>query len=310
MFQSYTKLIPKRVLITGGSGLIGSRLTGLLLSKGIEVVHLGRRERKGQIPVFTWDIEKGLFDLRALAGVDAIVHLAGAGIADKPWTARRKQEILESRTQSTALLHKTLRDNPHQVTTVVCASAIGYYGFGGSEETFEESSRPGKDFLAEVVKAWEAEAEKISELGIRLVKIRIGIVLSAEGGALKEMAKPVKWNVGAPLGKGTQMMSWIHIDDLCRMFLFALENQAIDGVYNGVSPEPVSNRELTYAVAAALGKKIWLPPVPGFALKLLLGEMADLVLKGSRVSAKKIISAGFDFRFKDIEAAVKDLLRS
>lgn len=302
-------MIPKRVLITGGSGMIGSRLTQILLAQGSEVVHIGRNERKGTVPAFTWNIENGYFDVRALSGVEAIVHLAGAGIADKPWTKKRKQEILESRTHSTALLYRTLKQNTHQVKTVMCASAIGYYGFGGSEEVFDENSRAGNDFLAEVVKAWETEADKIAELGLRIVKIRIGIVLSAQGGALKEIARPVRWGLASVLGKGTQMMSWIHIDDLCRMFVFALEKESLRGVYNGVSPHPVSNRELTHAVAGALGRKIWLPPVPGFALRLLLGEMADLVLKGSHVSAQKILDAGFSFQFPDIQPAVKDLLK-
>ncbi len=301
-------MVPKRVLITGGSGLIGSHLTRVLLAQGYEVVHIGRKERKDGVPAFTWNIEQEYFDVRALSGVETIIHLAGAGIADKPWTKKRKQEIRESRTRSTALLYKTLKNNPHQVNAVICASAIGYYGFGGHDEVLDENSTPGSDFLAEVVKAWEAEADKIAELGLRVVKIRIGIVLSAGGGALKQISKPVRWGVGAPLGKGTQMMSWIHIEDLCQMFLFAIENESVQGVYNGVSPHPVSNRELTYAIAEAHGRKIWLPPVPEFVLRLLLGEMADLVLKGSLVSARKIMDAGFSFRFPEIRQAVKNLL--
>lgn len=302
-------MIPKRVLITGGSGLIGSHLTRLFLKKGYQVVHVGRSQRKDKVPVFTWNIEKQILDERALEGVDAIVHLAGAGIADKPWTKRRKQEILGSRTRSTSLLFKALKEYPNQVKVIICASAIGYYGFGGSNKIFDENSRAGDDFLANVVKAWEAEADKIQALGIRTVKIRIGIVLTAEGGALKEIAKPIQWGLGAPLGNGTQMMSWVHIEDLCRMFLFALENENMQGVFNGVSPDPVTNRELTKAVAQALGKKLWLPPVPGFMLKLLLGEKANLVLKGSRVSAHKIMNAGFTFQFPEIRKAVNDLLK-
>jgi uncharacterized protein (TIGR01777 family) len=305
-----TKLIPKHVLITGGSGLIGSRLTAMLREGGASVAHLSRSTNGNRsIPVYKWNVRAGTIDLQALQNTEAIVHLAGAGIADKPWTPRRKQEILESRTLSTALLYRTLKEHPHKVKTVVCASAIGIYGFEGSEEVFTEDHHAGNDFLASVVKAWEAEANKFEDLGVRLVKIRIGVVLSTEGGALKELMRPIKWGLGAPLGKGTQYISWIHIDDLCRLFLFALENEQMQGVFNGVSPNPVTNREFTYTVARALNKKVWLPPVPAFVLRMLLGEMADLVLKGSRVSAQKVLQQGFKFHYPQIEEAVHSLLR-
>lgn len=275
----------------------------------MEVCHLSRSAKPGKVPAYAWDVRAGKIDHQALQGTDAIVHLAGAGIADKPWTSRRKQEILESRTRSTALLFDTLRHRPHQIKTVVCASAIGYYGFGGDEEIFTETHPAAKDFLASVVRAWEAEADKFQDLGIRLVKIRIGIVLSEKGGALKEMAKPMRWGLGASLAGGNQYMSWIHINDLCRMFKYTLENDSLQGVYNGVSPNPVTNKAFTRAVALALNKKIWLPSVPQLVLRLLLGEMADLVVKGSRVSADKILQAGFRFEFTDIQQAVNDLLR-
>lgn len=279
------------------------------MASGVEVCHLSRKAKPGTVPAYAWDVRSGKIDHQALEGTNAIVHLAGAGIAEKPWTKARKQEILESRTRSTALLYDAMRYRPHQVKTVVCASAIGYYGFGGDEEIFTEAHPAAKDFLASVVRAWEAEADKFQGLGIRLVKIRIGIVLSQQGGALKEMAKPVRWGLGAPLAGGNQYMSWIHITDLCRMFKYALENDALQGVYNGVSPNPVTNKAFTRAVAAALNKKIWLPPVPQLVLRLLLGEMADLVVKGSRVSADRILQAGFRFEFADLQQAVNDLLR-
>ncbi len=258
--------------------------------------------------MYSWNVQTGVMDPRALEGVDALVHLAGAGIADRPWTKRRKQEILESRTRSTALLVSALQKMPHQVKTVICASAIGYYGFGGDAEIFTEEHPPANDFLASVVTAWETEADRFKNLGVRLVKMRIGIVLSAQGGALKEMMRPVKWGLGAPLGNGNQYMSWIHINDLCRMFLWALEQEKLQGVFNAVSPNPVTNREFTRAVARALYKKIWLPPVPEVVIRLLLGEMADLVLKGSRVSAQKVLQHGFRFEYPEIQQAVNNLL--
>jgi uncharacterized protein (TIGR01777 family) len=302
-------LIPKRILITGASGLVGAALTTQLLKEGHQVAHLGRTRRTGRVPSYVWDVEKGFIENGALDGVDAIIHLAGAGIADKPWTTKRKQEILESRTRSSALLHSYLKDATHQVKVFVSASAIGYYGFGGSDEVFTEESKPGSGFLAEVVKAWEGKVDKIDELNIRTVKVRIGIVLSAEGGALKEIAQPVRWGVGAPLGTGKQFMSWIHIEDLCRMFIHAVENESMHGAYNAVTPTPATNREITKAIARALKRPLLLPTVPGFVLKLMLGEMADLVLYGSKVSSEKIQQSGFTYTYADLDKAISSFYK-
>ena len=296
---------PKKVLITGASGLVGNRLTLLLLEQGYGVVHLSRTAKQGKVPSYRWDVSSGVIDEKAFDGVDALIHLAGAGIADKPWTAKRKQEILESRTRSSALLYQLLKRIPHQVKAFVSASAIGYYGFGGSDEVFTESSEPGSDFLANVVKAWEHEVDRIQELGIRTVKIRIGIVFSDKGGALKEIAKPVCWGVGAPLGNGKQPMSWIHIDDLCAMFKYAVENENMSGAYNGVAPQWSTNRQVTKAIAKALHRPLLLPPVPSFVLKLMLGEMANLVLLGSKVSAEKIQKTGFCFKYEQVDEAIQ-----
>lgn len=297
---------PKTILITGASGLIGTRLTKMLEQNGHHVRHLSRTKKDNSVSSFTWDIEKKHIDKGVFDSVDAVIHLTGAGIADKPWTAKRKQQILESRTNSTALLFDTLKATQHTVHTFISASAIGYYGFG--DGIFSEDSEPGNDFLADVVRRWEAQADKIQSLSIRTVKIRTGIVLSKDGGALKEITKPVRFGVGAVLGTGKQHMSWIHIDDLSQMFMYALMNDKINGAYNAVSPTWTTNEELTKGIARVLKKPLWLPPVPGFVLKILLGEMADLVLKGSKISSDKIQQAGFKFKFPLLEGALENLL--
>jgi uncharacterized protein (TIGR01777 family) len=298
-----------KILITGGTGLVGSRLTEMLLNKGFEVSHIGRTKKAGRVPSFVWDIKQKKFDAQALKGVNTVVHLAGAGVADKRWTTARKKEILGSRIESTKLLFETLKTTSNEVNTVVAASAIGYYGFGMGEETVEEDSKPGTDFLAQVTKQWEAQVDKIGTLGIRMVKLRIGIVLSEKGGALAEMAKPIKLGAGAALGSGKQYLSWIHLDDLCEMFIKAIAAENMNGAYNAVGTGWVTNQEMTKAIAHILKKPLLLPSVPGFVLKIILGEMADMVLNGSKVSSKKIQKTGFSFQYTSLDDALKNLLQ-
>lgn len=297
-----------KILITGASGLVGSRLTEMLLAKGHQVSHLGRSKQTGNVPSFVWDIENKSLDIEALNGVDTIINLAGAGIADKRWTAQRKKEILESRKYSTQLLFETLKNQKHSVKTLVGASAIGYYGFGMGDEVFTEESRAGNDFLARVTKQWEEETDLISSLGVRIVKLRIGIVLSEKGGALVEMAKPIRLGVGSPLGTGKQYLSWIHIDDLCAMFIKSTEDEKMQGAYNATR-DWLSNADLTKAIAHVLTKPLWLPNVPNFVMKIILGEMADMVLNGSKVSSEKIQKAGFQFKYDELEGALRNLLQ-
>lgn len=299
----------KNVLITGASGLVGTRLTAMLVQKDYQISHLCRSSSKGPIPTFQWDVNAGTIENGALDEVDTIVHLAGAGIADKRWSASRKKEILESRTKSSELLFQNLKQNNHKVKTFVSASAIGIYGEGGPEQTFTEEDQPADDFLADVVKQWEDSVSKMESLGIRVIKIRIGILLSEKGGALAEMVKPIKWGVGSPLGSGKQLISWIHIDDVCRIFMKAIEDESMAGAYNAVSPNAVTNKEMTEAIAKVLDKPLWAPHVPGFVLRLILGKMSDLVLKGSKVSSEKIQSSNFDFQFLDLKEALEDLLK-
>jgi uncharacterized protein (TIGR01777 family) len=247
-------------------------------------------------------------DREALQSTDAIIHLAGAGIADKPWSQARKLEIVESRVKSTRLLYEQLRMGNHQVQVLVSASAIGIYQTGDHDILIAEDGRYGKDFLSDVICKWEEAVDQIATLGIRVVKIRIGMVLSDKGGALKEMMKPVNLYAGAPFGSGEQIMSWIHLDDLCSIFIKALEDEAMQGVYNGVAPNPVTNRDFTKQLATVLRKPLILPAIPAFVMKIILGEMADMILKGARISSRKIQQAGFQFKFTKLEDALKNLL--
>lgn len=296
-----------RILITGASGLVGTRLTQLLLESGHEVSHLGRSRKSGSIPSFVWDVNAGTIDPGALKGIDAVVHLAGAGIADERWSKKRKREILESRTKSTALIVRKINKGDNTVSVLVSGSATGYYGMTPDSREFTEGDKPGTDFLADVVTAWEYEADQLDKKK-RLVKIRTGVVLSKDDGALNEIAKPVRFGFGAPLGSGNQIVSWIHLDDLCKIFIKAVEDKSMQGAYNATTGA-VTNRALTKAIAKTLHKPLWFPAVPGFALKLFLGEMADLVLLGNHVTSDKIRKAGFSFTFDTLEKALADLLR-
>ncbi len=298
----------KKILITGASGLVGSRLTERLVQKGYQVSHLGRTKKRSEwAESFVWDVDKGELDTKALEGVDVIIHLAGAGVADTRWSEKRKKEILESRTKSSALLYETLKKENHSVRAVVSASAIGYYGFCLDERVFTEESRPGSDYLAQVTTHWEKEVDSLSSLDIRVVKLRIGIVLSEKGGALAEMAKPIRFAIGVALGSGKQYLSWIHIDDLCAMFLKAAEDEQMRGAYNAVC-DWVTNEALTKSIAKVLNKPLWLPPVPSFVMRIILGEMAEIVVNGSKVSSEKIRNAGFVFQHPELNGALNELL--
>jgi hypothetical protein len=296
----------KKILITGASGLIGASLTNQLQTLNHSVVHLGRRKKEGKVASFVWDVTKNQIDQEALTSIDTIVHLAGASVGDKRWTASWKKEILDSRVQSTKILFDSLKKNKNSVKTFISASAIGYYGFEG-DSVFTEDSPPGNDFLAQVTKQWEEEVDKISSLGIRVVKIRIGIVLSEKGGALEKIVQPIKFGVGSPLGSGQQYLSWIHLDDLCHIFIKAIEDETMNGAYNA-SANWATNAEMTRVIAEMLNKPLLLPNAPSFALRIILGEMADIVLNGSKVSSSKIKEAGFSFLFSDLNKALKNLL--
>lgn len=301
----------EKILITGGTGLVGKKLTRLLTQSGYSVGILTRGESRAEnnIQYYNWDIKEKTIDKKAFENVSYIINLVGAGVADEKWTEKRKSVILKSRTESTKLLYDQVKANNIQLQGFVSASAIGIYGnFEGSELKTEESPK-GDDFLAEVVKAWETEANQFISLGIRTALMRIGVVLASSGGALEKIAQPIRFGIGTPLGCGDQYMSWVHIDDLCNMFLWAIQNDQVQGSFNAVNPNPVTNKEFTKAVAKILKKPLWLPNVPSFVLKLMLGEMSSIVLGGSRISHQKLKDHGFSHQYDQLSHALESLLK-
>lgn len=305
-----TSDVIKNVLITGGSGLIGQSLTRKLLSEGFNVGWLSRRALNNEkIKSFTWDIRNSKLDSESIEWSDAIIHLAGANVAGGRWTRERKKEILDSRINSTQLLYEKIRISESKPSVFISASAVGYYGSDTGEIKIDEDSLAGKDFLAEVVSKWEDEIDKISDLGLRVVKNRIGIVLSVDGGALEPMMRTTRFGIASPLGSGKQYMSWIHINDLVNLFIIEIQDKNFRGTYNAVAPNPVTNRAFTKSLAKAMNKPTILPNVPPFVLKLLFGEMSTIVLGGNRVSSKRLKETDFTFSFPNLDTALKDLLK-
>ena len=297
-----------KVLIAGGSGLIGQALTDFLLEKNIEVVWLVRnRTTYKNVSVFLWNPKNKTVDASAFDNTDAIINLAGAGIADKPWTAARKKEITESRTEAAATLFKFLSEQKHNVKTVINAAAIGIYGKLNGKYLTEDLIYNGDDFLSESCIAWESAAHQFEQLNMRTVILRIGIVLTTKGGALKEMLMPFKFKTAATFTEGQMQTSWIHISDLCSIFEFALRNK-ISGVFNATAPQPVSNKELIAAISK-IEKPLLKIAVPLFILKLMLGERTEMILQSVHASSAKIESAGFRFQFDNINQAIENILK-
>ncbi len=296
----------KSILLTGGTGLIGKNLTKQLLAKGYRVSHLSREPGKDpHVKTFLWDIHKGEIDADCIDGVDIVIHLAGAGIADKRWTEERKKELIDSRTKSIGLIYHLLRTKKHQVHSIISASAIGYYSDRG-DELMTETSPPSNDFMAKCCIEWEAAVDEGKQLNLRIVKFRTGVVLD-NGGALAKLAMPIKLYVGSPLGSGKQWIPWIHWLDVVDMYMYAIENETFTGTYNMAAPNPVTNKQLTRAVAKQLHKPLWAPKIPAFLLKLLMGEMSTIVLGSTKVSARKIEDAGFKFKYPEITLALKEI---
>ncbi|QBJ85635.1 TIGR01777 family protein [Chryseobacterium gleum] len=296
------------VLITGAGGMIAKELAKKI-GQDYEIRFLTRHRK--QENEYEWDIKKGTVDETAFDNVSHIIHLAGANISEKRWTPERKRELISSRVDSAELLRAILRKNKIKLKSFISASGINFYGTKTSEKIDVETDPPGNDFLSEVVVLWERAADdfKEQELAERVVKIRTAVVLSEKDGALKKMVPPIQYYIGSPLGNGKQYMPWIHIEDICSIYEFALKNSAIEGAYNAVSPQHATNKELTKKIAKVLGKPLWMPNVPGFVLKLIFGELASAILEGSRASSQKILDAGFHFKFPDLEKALRDLLK-
>lgn len=295
----------KNILVAGGSGLVGRRLQTMLQKKGYQVRILTRSPKAPT--EFAWDPSRNFIDPQALENIDAVINLAGAGIADKPWTAARKKELIDSRVQSAAVLEKALRSVSKPVNSYISASAIGIYGNSGERLMKETDAPVDTSFMVDCCQQWETAAGRITSLGIRTVLLRIGIVLTPEGGALAEVARPVRFGVGAYFGDGLAWWSWIHLDDLCNMIVWSLENEQASGVYNAVAPHPVRGKELVKAVAHAMKRTAIPVPAPAFVLRAVLGEMSAVILNSNLVSAEKVAAAGFRFKFPEVQGALGDL---
>jgi len=291
------------ILITGGTGMVGKLLAEKLTDKKYTVRVLTRSPKKEN--EFAWDISNNFIDEDVFLNLDYIIHLAGAGIADKRWTPKRKQEIIDSRTKSTGLIFQKIKELDIQLKGVISASAVGYYGAITSNKKFTESDSPAKDFLGNVCHLWEKSVLDFEEIGIPTTIFRIGIVLSNKGGALEKMKTPII----TPIASGKQYLPWIHIDDLTNMFVYSIEKK-LKGMYNAVAPEEQTSYSFSKLLAKKT-KKLFLPiGVPTFLLKLIFGEMSIILTTGSRVSSKKIVENGFTFKYKNLEKSLDHLFKS
>lgn len=301
------------VIITGGTGLIGIALTSLLTTKGYKVIVLSRKKRqaKENVSYAVWDLKRSYIDPEAIRQADHIIHLAGAGVADKRWTKKRKQEIKDSRVDSGKLIVKALTEIENKVRTVVSASGMGWYGPDKKGKgAFVETDLPADDFLGTTCKVWEESILPVTELGKRLVILRTGIVFSNKGGAFIEFLKPLKAGVATILGSGNQVVSWIHIDDICRLYFSAIEMQHLNGIYNATAPETITNKHLMLKMGKARRRPFIPIHIPEFAMKIVLGEMSIEVLKSATIDDSKIRNAGFNFIYPTVDAAINDLVRT
>ncbi|MCZ4693399.1 TIGR01777 family protein [Ancylomarina euxinus] len=299
-----------QVLISGGSGVVGKVLCEKLRMKGYHVAILSRSINKSKkLKTYLWDPTNNQIDPEAISSSDYIIHLAGANIAEKRWTVSRKKLILDSRVQSANLIFNEVKKQKKELKAFISASAIGYYGSITSDTIFTEDNHAANDFLGQTCLVWEQAARQFETLGIRTSILRTGLVLNKEkGGALSKMLIPVKMGFASSMGNGKQYLPWIHIDDLCELYIRAIENISIEGAFNAVAPDFQTNKSFTQTLAKTLNKPFFFPNIPAFLLKLVLGEMSVILIKGSRVSANKLIKNGFIFKFSKLNSALRNLL--
>tara|TARA_R110001583_G_scaffold1342_2_gene11011 strand:+ start:6235 stop:7134 length:900 start_codon:yes stop_codon:yes gene_type:complete len=297
-----------QVLISGGTGLVGKALCEKLQAKGYDVAILSRAN-KDKFKTYLWDPQNNQIDPEAIASSDYIINLAGANIAEKRWSSSRKKLILDSRIQSANLIFNEVKKQNKELKAFISASAVGYYGAVTSDKIFTEDQVASGDFLGQTCVKWESAAKQFETLNIKTTILRTGLVLNQKGGALSKMIIPIKLGLASALGSGDQYLPWIHIDDLCEIYIKAIEDVSMKGVFNAVAPDFQTNNSFTHALAKMLNKPYWLPNTPSFFLKLILGDMSDLLLKGSRVSSNKILKNEFNFRFPKLEDALRDLLK-
>jgi uncharacterized protein (TIGR01777 family) len=297
----------KNVLITGGSGFVGKQLTVVLIDRGYTVSILSRSKRTNAVDIFyyTWDIENQLIEEEAVLKADYVIHLAGANIAEKRWTEKRKEIVINSRKRSAELILSVVKKHNKKLEAFISASGIGIYGAVNGEAICTEKSRPADDFLGMVCQMWEAAADQFAQLGIRTVKVRTGLVVGKNDGFLNKLTPIFKLRLGSALGSGKQYMPWIYVEDLCDIYLEALKNPNMSGAFNAAINDNTTNDIFSKTLAKVYGYPIWLPNVPAFLLKLVMGEMSKLVLTGRRVSSDKIEGIGFNFKHRNLEDTLK-----
>jgi len=297
------------ILITGGSGLIGRHLTPMLQHAGYEVAWLSRNasHRPGHTRQYGWDWRNKKIDAEALEKADILIHLSGANVSGKRWTESWKKEIYESRVNATDFLHEAITTYPNKISAFISGSATGYYGATTSDKIYDETDKPGSDFLARTCQMWEGSALRLGADGLRVAIVRTGIVLAKEGGAMKKLVTPVNLGIGSAIGSGRQNFPWIHIDDICGLFMKAVTDQNMTGIYNGVAPEFRTNDEVMKTLASVMNKPYFFPNVPSFVIKILFGEMSGTLLNGSRISVDKIIREGYRFKYPVLKDALVNL---
>ena len=293
----------KKILIAGGTGFVGKKLIPFLVEKGYSIHVLTRKPSANSsknIRFFQWEIERQYIDKKAFEGVEILINLTGANIGEKRWTEQRKKEIIDSRINSIDILYQYISENKFNINTFISSSAVGFYGAVTTDKTFVETSENGNDFLASVCQKWEDAALKFNDLGIRTIILRKGVILGKEGGMVKKLSPLAKLGINVSLGSGKQYLPWIDIRDLLRLYEFILSNAQLNGIYNAVATDQITMNNFSKALLKSFGKKSFLPNAPAFVIRLLFGEMAVMLLEGSKVSNEKLKTTGFSFEFDTI----------